>query len=49
MTNEDKDRKYQLVDVEDGWLDRQLRNIEEEVANWPEWMLGYRNRARTKR
>ena len=32
--------KYEIVNMgeRDGWLDRQLRKIEEDVAKWPEWM-----------
>lgn len=40
MTKEEEDRKYQFIDASgcDGWLDRQLRKVEEGVAKWPEWM-----------
>ena len=32
--------KYEIVNMgeRDGWLDRQLRKIEEDVAKWPAWM-----------
>ena len=32
--------EYQIVNMgeRDGWLDRQLRKVEEDVAKWPEWM-----------
>ena len=42
MSKEEEDKKYQLVDISKrtGWLDRQLRKVEEEVAKWPRWMLG---------
>ena len=41
MSKEEEDKKYQLVDISKrtGWLDRQLRKVEEEVAKWPRWML----------
>ena len=41
MSKEEEDKKYQLVDISKrtGWLDRQLRKVEEEVAKWPQWML----------
>ncbi|MEK6882373.1 MAG: hypothetical protein AABY22_22325 [Nanoarchaeota archaeon] len=44
MGKED-DKKYQLVELNDGWLDRQLKKVEE-VAKWSSWMLGKENTER---
>ena len=31
--------EYQIIESgHDGWLDRQLRKVEDDVAKWPKWM-----------